>query len=445
MDFYDTLLAEKLGGGGGGSSVTVEELSVTQNGTYTAPTGKAYSPVNVNVSGGSSVEAKDVNFYDYDGTLLHSYTAQEFAQLDALPENPSHDGLTAQGWNWTKAQITAQIAVGCPVSIGQLYETTSGATEIDIVLYEGRTAPYLGLFVNGSVEIDWGDNSSIDTLTGTAINTQVFIQHSYAHSGVPYTIKIKETSGSYYFIGKDGSGSPKPLLVHDPTSGNLYAYYVYTDAIKRVRIGKGVTRLGRNAFTYCSCLESVTMHKDIIVCNAYAFSESSIPFVVFPPISGNSLSSYVFNNSTDLWGVSFVGGMTYLSDHFFSGCKKLKSCTIPNTVETLGSNAFANCPTLNSVVLPTSCSNIQASMFTNSYIITKLTVPSSYTTLGATLFNNCQAMKEIHFKSLNPPSIQSTTFSNMATDVTFYVPSASVADYKSASNWSSYATQIVGE
>ena len=32
--------------------ITVEALNVTQNGTYTAPTGKAYSPVNVTVSGG---------------------------------------------------------------------------------------------------------------------------------------------------------------------------------------------------------------------------------------------------------------------------------------------------------------------------------------------------------------------------------------------------------
>lgn len=51
MDFFDTILAKKLGGsgGGGGLSVTVEELSVTANGTYTATTGKAYSPVNVSV------------------------------------------------------------------------------------------------------------------------------------------------------------------------------------------------------------------------------------------------------------------------------------------------------------------------------------------------------------------------------------------------------------
>lgn len=50
MNFYDLLLAKKLNGGGG-SSVTIEALSVTSNGTYTASEGYAFSPVSVNVSG----------------------------------------------------------------------------------------------------------------------------------------------------------------------------------------------------------------------------------------------------------------------------------------------------------------------------------------------------------------------------------------------------------
>ena len=52
-DLFDIVVAKKLASGGGGG-VTVEELNVTDNGTYTAPTGKAYSPVKVNVSGGGS-------------------------------------------------------------------------------------------------------------------------------------------------------------------------------------------------------------------------------------------------------------------------------------------------------------------------------------------------------------------------------------------------------
>lgn len=35
--------------GSGGSDITTEALTVTENGTYPAPSGKAYTPVNVNV------------------------------------------------------------------------------------------------------------------------------------------------------------------------------------------------------------------------------------------------------------------------------------------------------------------------------------------------------------------------------------------------------------
>lgn len=45
FDPVSYLMGSKNGGGGGG--VTVEPLSVAENGTYTAPSGKAYSPVTV--------------------------------------------------------------------------------------------------------------------------------------------------------------------------------------------------------------------------------------------------------------------------------------------------------------------------------------------------------------------------------------------------------------
>lgn len=53
MDYYvhlseDTL--DKLEKAIDGTKIDVRELEVTQNGTYVAPTGKAYSPVKVEVS-----------------------------------------------------------------------------------------------------------------------------------------------------------------------------------------------------------------------------------------------------------------------------------------------------------------------------------------------------------------------------------------------------------
>ena len=55
-ELQDKTFAE-VTSGGGGSGITVEPITITQNGTTTAPSGKAYSPITVNVpaSGSGSV------------------------------------------------------------------------------------------------------------------------------------------------------------------------------------------------------------------------------------------------------------------------------------------------------------------------------------------------------------------------------------------------------
>lgn len=60
---------------------------ITVNGTYQASDDSAdgYSEVTVNVpSGGGGAARGDVNFYDYDGTIVNSYSAAEFAQLSVM-------------------------------------------------------------------------------------------------------------------------------------------------------------------------------------------------------------------------------------------------------------------------------------------------------------------------------------------------------------------------
>ena len=48
MDYFDILLAKKLNGGGGGD-ITIEDLAITANGEYRAPSGKAFGKVTANV------------------------------------------------------------------------------------------------------------------------------------------------------------------------------------------------------------------------------------------------------------------------------------------------------------------------------------------------------------------------------------------------------------
>lgn len=58
--------------------VTVEPLNVTENDTYTAPEGKAYSPVTVNVSGGGTEYGNAVNIFPRLAGEPYSYAEGAF-------------------------------------------------------------------------------------------------------------------------------------------------------------------------------------------------------------------------------------------------------------------------------------------------------------------------------------------------------------------------------
>jgi hypothetical protein len=54
------------------------------------------------------LERNDVNFFDYDGTLLYAYTWEEAEKMSQLPQLPTHNGKTVEGWNYTLEDIKAQ-------------------------------------------------------------------------------------------------------------------------------------------------------------------------------------------------------------------------------------------------------------------------------------------------------------------------------------------------
>lgn len=185
-------------------------MDVTQD-TVTAPTLKQGETahgadgeeiIGTMSGGGGGGGIGDVVFIDYDGTVITSKTKVEINAMTSdsdLPENPTHTGLTAQGWNWTVAQLKAQL-LATPdqkIYVGQMYMTASGATEIDVVMQEGRLDPILTICVYGTISVDWGDNTTADTVTGTSLTTRQAVSHTYQSAG-SYTIKISKTSGTGY-------------------------------------------------------------------------------------------------------------------------------------------------------------------------------------------------------------------------------------------------------
>lgn len=139
----------------------ISDAIIAKGGTLPSNAGLRSFPTAIGTipSGGSGSQSrKDVNFYDYNGTIVNSYTASEFANLSELPANPTHEGLTAQGWNWSLADAKTHVALYGKLDIGQMYITSDGKTRLYISLPEGRTSPILQLYLNDNSEldIDWG-------------------------------------------------------------------------------------------------------------------------------------------------------------------------------------------------------------------------------------------------------------------------------------------------
>lgn len=437
----DGTLTEGTASGGGGS-ITVDPLNVTQNGTYTAESGHAYSPVTVNVSGGggSGNMSDPIRFFDYDGTLVASYTAVP----SALPSVPTHTGLTNGTWNYTLAQVTTQFNAMGTCDVGANYDTVSGATEIDCEFVDGRLSPYLRFSVNGTVTVDWGDGSATDTVTGTVLTERKNIQHTYAAAG-KYTIKLTPASGTTYAM-YDNVGSYALLNANKTTTGSAS---VYASGIERIRVGAGCS-INSSAFSNCYNLQSVSIPSGATGTFGTAFKYCVALSFVSIPSGVTSVGSNAFDYAYGLKVVSFPSGVTSIGGYAFRGDKALQPPSIPSGVTSISSYMFYDCNGLQTIAIPSGVTEVKSYAFYNCHGIAKLLFGSSLTKIESYAFYNCVGMKEYHFASTTPPTLANTNaFNNIPSDCVIYVPRSEnqtvLNSYKTADKWSTYASYMQEE
>ena len=179
----------------GGSLVTQTSSTVTENGVVDTT---LIDSVTVSVSGsGGPVYEKDVNFYDYEGTLVASYTTEEFLNLSQMPQNPTHEYLISRGWNWSLVDAKDYVNKYKQLNIGQMYNTIDGKTRFFVDILEGKLDFSFYFGQEGTIKIDWGDNTELEI-----IDTNIgYATHTYVDSG-KYVITIE---GHFSYEGEGTS------------------------------------------------------------------------------------------------------------------------------------------------------------------------------------------------------------------------------------------------
>lgn len=115
-------------------------------------------------------------------------------------------------------------------------------------------------------------------------------------------------------------------------------------------------------------------------------------------------------------------------------------------VQSIGNGAFQRCTTITSVVIPSSVKRIGTYAFESCSKLTSVVIYDGVTTINDGAFYNCTKLKRVDFSSHTAiPTLGSSAFSSTHANLQIKVPANLIDKWKTATNWSNYASKIVTE
>ncbi len=208
-----------------------------------------------------------------------------------------------------------------------------------------------------------------------------------------------------------------------------------------------VTTVERSAFYGCTALTTVNLPKAAAFAQQTFYGCSSLSSVTLKTSdTNNTIGENCFKNCTSLTSIDFPNTST-LGSFAFDGCTNLRSVNLPNITVATGQYAFRNVP-CGSLELPKATSF--GAYLTNGLGATEVDIGTSgVTSTGSIVASAFGDSLNLFSLILRGSTVRTLVNTNALTGTPIragygkiYVPNDLVDSYKSASNWSTFASQI---
>lgn len=195
----------------------------------------------------------------------------------------------------------------------------------------------------------------------------------------------------------------KKVIIEDGIKNIGAEAFCHNEELDSLAIPNSVTSIGKDAFSGCDRLRSITIPNSVTSIGEGAFDGCRIIYIDYlgtiaewcqkqwNPIS----NSYIlFINGERCDSIAIPNGVTSIGKHVFSGCRGLKSISIPNSVKSIEDCAFY-CSGLTRVELPNGVTSIGDSAFYRCMSLSSVIIPNSVTSIGEGAFSLCEKLTSV--------------------------------------------------
>lgn len=385
----------------------------------------------------------DINFWDYEGTLLYAWTFAELATKTELPPLPSHDGLICQGWNWTLQDIKD---AGRELDIGALYITDDGKTrlyvDVDTETWDDFVLNYWQSTRNATT-VDWGDGTTPETKNA---DSYVEHRHVYASSG-SYVITMSVKDGTTMWLGHDG----RMLIANGETDSGRCSM------LRKVEVGARVTGTDPQFFRNCCRLESVSLPQSTKVYAVRAF-EMCTQLRVLIAADMDEIRQ-TFYRCSNLRAIATPKGTTQRDGSAIANTAirqinfDITTATFAEALKRVHIKAvngqvgdFSACRALLEATIPADATTFVAAAFQGDNALRRVTCLGNIASIPAQVFQRCYPLRFVDFTRCTavPTLANVNAFDETHPQLEIRVPASLVDAWKAATNWSSLADHIVG-